>query len=161
MCRTGIDLLREGLDLAGSACSSPFSTRIRKVISAARTSSNPNHGPLRAPHRRPRYFDADRMDPFHAPGHRRNQSPPRHSGKRTIGTTTSLRNRSSSPWTPAGAHHRSRSSSAFRPTSRSSAKSPVKQNSARPIAQLETQMREAAENFEFERAASIAIASAP
>ena len=75
----GINLLREGLDLPEVSLVAILDAD-KEGYPAQRHVADSEHGPLRAAHRRPRDPLCRPHDRFHAPGHRRNQPPPREAG---------------------------------------------------------------------------------
>ena len=76
----GINLLREGLDLAGGFAGC-HSGRRQGRLSAQHHFVDPEHGPLRSTRRRPRHSLRRHPHAFHERSHRGNQSPPRKTSR--------------------------------------------------------------------------------
>ncbi len=150
----GINLLREGLDLPEVSLVAILDAD-KEGYPAQRHVADPDDRPLRAAHRGPRHPLRRPHDRLDAPGHRRNQPPPRQAGSlqpreqhhaaidRQVRGHAACR-ASSKPIT-------SRCPPTIPPIGDISNEEQLQQ----AIAQLETQMREAAKKFEFERAAAL------
>ena len=93
----GVNLLREGLDLAGSFAGRDSGCRQRR-ISAVDGLADSDDRPRRAQPERPRDSLCRRDDGQYEARDRRNDATPRRSGRSTTKRTTSRRNRSSSRW---------------------------------------------------------------
>ena len=149
----GINLLREGLDLPEVSLVAILDADKEGFLRSRRL-ADPDHRPRRAPPQRPRHSLRRRDDRLHAPRHRRNQPP----APGPVGVQRRQRHH-------AAIHHQADRHEPGRDRRRrlrhGAARSGRRhrRHDARPahryIAELETQMREAAKKFEFEHAAQI------
>ena len=152
----GINLLREGLDLP--------EVSLVAILDADKEGFLRSAGSLiQTMGRAARHIEgrailyADRMTDSMQPRHRRNRPPPRPSRPPTTRRTASRRSPSSAQWTWAS---RSILQSRIRRHHRRRNRRPCPTSPPRPkldayIAKLETDMREAAKKFEFEKAARL------
>ena len=125
-------------------------------LSALRRFADPDHGPRRAPPRRPGHSLRRQDDRLDAQGHRRNRSPPRHPARLQRGA----RHHAAVDHQPGGHGAGADSQGRVRRRLRWKRRPGMPEFTSQAdvdayIAKLETEMREAAQKFEFEKAAKL------